>query len=187
MMRPRKSEQTTTLLPTNIEMRAPQIKRERMSRPSSSVPQRCCDEGGCSRWGRSMWAGSWGAIQGAKRAQRTNTTTDTTPTAANGLWRARRGSEMAAVDIGSCRVLSYIHGNWRDCQHGILVGRGAMSNVKQDVESLLNRLPDNVSVEDIQYHLFVLDKVRRGLEDARVNGTLSQEEVESRFNKWLTE
>jgi hypothetical protein len=64
---------------------------------------------------------------------------------------------------------------------------GAMSNVKQDVESLLNRLPDNVSVEDIQYHLYVLDKVRRGLEDARVNGTLSQEEVESRFNKWLTE
>jgi hypothetical protein len=62
-----------------------------------------------------------------------------------------------------------------------------MSNVKQDVESLLNRLPDTVSVEDIQYHLYVLDKVRRGLEDARVNSTLSQEEVESRFSKWLTE
>ncbi|MFZ1130711.1 MAG: hypothetical protein WCA97_00235 [Terriglobales bacterium] len=62
-----------------------------------------------------------------------------------------------------------------------------MSNVKQDVESLLNRLPDNVSVEDIQYHLYVLDNVRRGLEDARVNCTLSQEEVESRFSKWLTE
>jgi len=62
-----------------------------------------------------------------------------------------------------------------------------MSNAKHDVESLLNRLPDNVSVEDIQYHLYVLDKVRRGIEDARVNGTLSQEEVESRFNKWLTE
>jgi hypothetical protein len=51
----------------------------------------------------------------------------------------------------------------------------------------LNRLPDNVSVEDIQYRLYVLDKVRRGLEDACVNGTLSQEEVESRFSKWLTE
>ncbi len=62
-----------------------------------------------------------------------------------------------------------------------------MRTVKQDVESLLNRLPDDVSVEDIQYHLYVLDKVRRGLEDARVNGTLSQEEVESRFGKWLTE
>jgi hypothetical protein len=63
----------------------------------------------------------------------------------------------------------------------------AMSSAKQDVESLLNRLPDNVSVEDIQYHLYVLDKVRRGLEDASVNGTLSQEQVETHFSKWLTE
>jgi hypothetical protein len=62
-----------------------------------------------------------------------------------------------------------------------------MSNAKQDVELLLNRLPDNSSVEDIQYHLYVLDKVRRGLEDARAKGTLSQDEVEARFSKWLTE
>jgi hypothetical protein len=60
-----------------------------------------------------------------------------------------------------------------------------MSTAKQDVAHLLNRLPDNSSVEDIQYHLCVLDKVR-GLEDARVNGTLSQEEVETRLSKWLT-
>jgi len=33
-----RSEQATTLLPTNREIRAPQIRRERMSRPSSSVP-----------------------------------------------------------------------------------------------------------------------------------------------------
>lgn len=62
-----------------------------------------------------------------------------------------------------------------------------MSSAKQDVESLLNKLPDNSSVEDIQYHLYVLDKVRRGLEDARGNGTLSQEEMEARLSKWLTE
>jgi len=62
-----------------------------------------------------------------------------------------------------------------------------MSTAKQDVELLLRRLPEDSSVEDIQYHLYVLGKVRRGLEDARVNGTLSQEEVESRFSKWLTE
>jgi len=62
-----------------------------------------------------------------------------------------------------------------------------MSTAKQDVEHLLNKLPDNASVEDIQYHLYVLDKVRRGLEDARTNGTLSQEEVETRLSKWLTE
>lgn len=62
-----------------------------------------------------------------------------------------------------------------------------MSTTKQDVELLLKRLPDNTSVEDIHYHLYVLDKVRRGLEDARTNGTLTQEEVETRFSKWLTE
>lgn len=63
----------------------------------------------------------------------------------------------------------------------------AMSTAKQDVESLLNKLPDNSLVEDIQYHLYVLDKVRRGLEDARINGTLSQGEVEEHLKKWLTE
>jgi hypothetical protein len=63
----------------------------------------------------------------------------------------------------------------------------AMSTAKQDVELLLNKLPDDCSVEDIQYHLYVLDNVRRGLDDAQVNGTLSQEEVETRLSKWLTE
>ena len=72
--------------------------------------------------------------------------------------------------------------------HAILgVCRHQMHTTKQDVEQLLNKLPDDCSVEDIQYHLYVLDKVRRGLEDARVNGTLSQEEVETRLSKWLTE
>jgi hypothetical protein len=60
-----------------------------------------------------------------------------------------------------------------------------MSTVKQDVEKLLRNLPDNVSVEDIQSHLYMLDKIRRSLEDARVNGTLSQEQLESRFSRWL--
>src|SRR5712692_6424561 len=99
MMRPSRSEHATTLLPTNKEIRAPQMRRERMSRPSSSVPHQCCAEGVCKRFGRSMCAGSCGAIQGAKIAEKTKTDTNTTPTAANGLWRAMRGSEMARVDI----------------------------------------------------------------------------------------
>lgn len=62
-----------------------------------------------------------------------------------------------------------------------------MSTAKQDVELLLNKLPDDCSVEDIQYHLYVLDKVRQGLHDARLNGIITQAEVESRLSKWLTE
>ncbi|HEV2731065.1 MAG TPA: hypothetical protein VGV15_13620 [Terriglobales bacterium] len=52
---------------------------------------------------------------------------------------------------------------------------------------MLNKLPDDCTLEDVQYHLYVLDKVRRGLEDARTNGTMTQQEVETRLSKWLTE
>jgi hypothetical protein len=62
-----------------------------------------------------------------------------------------------------------------------------MNTTKQDVEQLLQKLPDDCGVEDIQYHFYVLDKVRRGLDDARVNGAVSHAEVESRLSKWLTE
>jgi hypothetical protein len=61
-----------------------------------------------------------------------------------------------------------------------------MANAKQQVESLLHKLPENCSLEDIQYHLYVLDKVSHGLEDARQQGTVRQEEAEKRLSKWLT-
>jgi len=56
---------------------------------------------------------------------------------------------------------------------------------KQEVQSLLERLPDNCSIEGIQYHLYVLEKARGGLEDARPKGAVSQQEAESRLSKWL--
>ena len=62
-----------------------------------------------------------------------------------------------------------------------------MGNAKQQVESLLHKLPDNCSLEDIQYHLYVLDKVRCGVDDARQQGAASQEEVEKRLSQWLSE
>src|SRR5260221_13422933 len=99
MMRPSRSEHATTLLPTNKEIRAPQISRERMSRPSSSVPHQCCADGVCKRFGRSMCAGSCGAIQGAKIAENTKMETSTTPMAASGLWRAVGGRGEAQVGV----------------------------------------------------------------------------------------
>ncbi len=60
-----------------------------------------------------------------------------------------------------------------------------MSSAKEEVESLLDKLPDNCSLEDIQYHLYVIEKVRHGLEAADPLGTLTQEEAEGQLNKWL--
>jgi hypothetical protein len=58
---------------------------------------------------------------------------------------------------------------------------------KQEAKSLLEKLPDNCSMEDIQYHLYALEKVRSGWDDARQNGAISQEDAESRLGKWLRE
>jgi hypothetical protein len=61
-----------------------------------------------------------------------------------------------------------------------------MSTAKEDVEALLTKLPDDCSLEDIQYHLYVIDKVRHGLEVADTQGTITQEQIEERLSTWIT-
>lgn len=61
-----------------------------------------------------------------------------------------------------------------------------MATAKEEVESLLAKLPDDCSLEDIQYHLYVLEKVRHGLEAADIEGVVSQNDAEVRLAKWLT-
>ena len=53
-----------------------------------------------------------------------------------------------------------------------------MNTVKQEVKSMIDKLPDNCNFEDIQYHLYVVEKIQRGIERAEKEGTLTQEEVE---------
>jgi len=60
-----------------------------------------------------------------------------------------------------------------------------MQTAKKEVSNLLDRLPEDCSLEDIQYHLFVLQKIERGLSDAEAGHVLSQAEVEQRMSKWL--
>jgi DNA topoisomerase IB len=60
-----------------------------------------------------------------------------------------------------------------------------MSTVKADVTALLKNLPDTCSYEDVQYQLYVIEKVRHSKELASKSQTLSQEDVENRLDKWL--
>ncbi len=62
-----------------------------------------------------------------------------------------------------------------------------MSTVKNEVKSLLEKLPDDCTLEDIQYHLYVVEKVHRGIDRAEKEGEISQQDVEKRLNKWNTE
>ncbi len=60
-----------------------------------------------------------------------------------------------------------------------------MPNAKEDVRHLLDQLPDDVSLEQIQYHIYVKQKVERSLAAADRGEILSQDEVEARMAKWL--
>ena len=59
-----------------------------------------------------------------------------------------------------------------------------MSTPKEEVRKMLDRLPDDSSFEDIQYHSYVREKIELGLKDVAEGRVLSQEEVERRMSKW---
>jgi hypothetical protein len=62
-----------------------------------------------------------------------------------------------------------------------------MSTVKEEVRKMLDQLPDDVSFEDIQYHIYVRQKLERGLQDLQEGRVVSQEEMERRMARWLDE
>ncbi|MBA3924570.1 MAG: hypothetical protein H0X31_23870 [Nostocaceae cyanobacterium] len=62
-----------------------------------------------------------------------------------------------------------------------------MTTTKEKIKSLLKQLPDDCSIEDIQYHLYVIEKVRHGVAVADTDGTITKEEAEERLSKWLIE
>ena len=58
-----------------------------------------------------------------------------------------------------------------------------MKTAKNEVQSLLNKLPDDCAIEDIQYHLYVIENFRRGISRANKEGAMSQQDLEKRLNK----
>jgi len=60
-----------------------------------------------------------------------------------------------------------------------------MKTAKEEVREMLEQIPDDVSLEDIQYHIYVQEKIESGLKDIEEGRVLSQEEVEQRMSKWL--
>lgn len=60
-----------------------------------------------------------------------------------------------------------------------------MSTAKKEVSKLLKQLPDEASYEEIQYHIYVRQKIEKGLKDVEEGRVLTQAEVERRMAKWL--
>ena len=62
-----------------------------------------------------------------------------------------------------------------------------MESAKEEAIQLIRRLPDDTTLEDIQYHLYVQQKVQRGMQDVEEGRVYTQEEVEKRMKRWVSE
>ena len=60
-----------------------------------------------------------------------------------------------------------------------------MKTAKQEVKKLLEKIPNDSTFEDIQYHIYVREKIEHGLKDIQEGRVLSQKAVEKRLSKWL--
>ena len=62
-----------------------------------------------------------------------------------------------------------------------------MLTAKKEVQKILDQLPTDASLEDIQYHIYVVQNIERGLKDLDEGRVVSHEEVKQRMAKWLDE
>jgi len=62
-----------------------------------------------------------------------------------------------------------------------------MQRAKETIRTLLDRLPDDCSLEDVLYHLYVAQAVEEGLADVRAGKAIPLEEVAARFRQVFAE
>jgi len=60
-----------------------------------------------------------------------------------------------------------------------------MSPVKEEAIKLIEKMPDECSIEDIHYHLFVREKIKHMLANLDDGKDLTHEEAEKRVSLWL--
>ena len=60
-----------------------------------------------------------------------------------------------------------------------------MSAAKEEVQNLLKNLPDDATLDDIHYHLYVLEKIKRGQKDIANGKSSTTEQAKARLSKWL--
>ena len=68
----------------------------------------------------------------------------------------------------------------------ILQGQ-AMGRVKKAVLDLVKKLPADCTLEDVQYQLYVRQKVDRSMQAAAAGRVTSHEQVKKRLSKWLAQ
>ena len=56
---------------------------------------------------------------------------------------------------------------------------------KDEIRKILDQLPDDATLDDIQYHIYVRQKIDRGLDDISKGRLLTEEDFDRRMSRWL--
>lgn len=58
-------------------------------------------------------------------------------------------------------------------------------NIKNQIISFIKSLPDDITLEDIMYHLYVREKIFRGIKDADDGKKVTNEKAKEIIEKWF--
>ncbi|MEO8725983.1 MAG: hypothetical protein ABI383_07630 [Acidobacteriaceae bacterium] len=61
-----------------------------------------------------------------------------------------------------------------------------MNTVKAEARAMIDNLPDDATIDDIQYHLYELEKLRQGSQAIAEGRFYTQDEVERMVEGWIT-
>lgn len=59
-----------------------------------------------------------------------------------------------------------------------------MLAAKQQALIAINKLPEDVNIDEIMYQLYIVDKIRKGQEDVENQRTLSSAELKQEIEQW---
>lgn len=62
-----------------------------------------------------------------------------------------------------------------------------MANTKEEIRKILDTLPDDATWEDVQYSIYVRERVERGKTEAAEGKIIDQDQIECRMKRWVDE
>ena len=60
-----------------------------------------------------------------------------------------------------------------------------IENIKDQIVSFIKTLPDDISLEDIMYHLYVREKIFHSIKDADEGKKVSNKKAKEIIEKWF--
>lgn len=59
-----------------------------------------------------------------------------------------------------------------------------MKTLKQETIGFISKMPEPVDIDEIMYHLYVIDKIRKGREAVDKGNVITIEELKKEIVKW---